>query len=770
MRPAAPFARAVVVTALAVTATVLACSRSDAAPGAGSSRVPASGASPAAPASTGTLRLLVLDAETGEPVAWANVVSLDGSHGYLADGNGIVEVKVPAGPARYRAVHVSYRPSPEIYVEIAAGGVRERTVFLAPSAYEVETIQIRADRVHSPGRSVEGIRSLSAENTAALPNPTDDAFRTVRMLPGVSSGDVGSRFHLRGGGVDQLLVRVDGMNLREFFHGREFGGITSVVPGGAIGRIDVYPAGFPANMGGRLSGAVDLDLRAGGDEGTHGSVAADATSARLLVEGNTPTGSYLVSARQSYLDRILDRIQDEAVVRPRYRDLLLHAVHRPDPARSISVNYLRTEDHALYSDRVDAHFVDADYGDDYLWSTFRFLPTGNVSVGGTLHRAWTHDRRDFGIGGHAEEGRERVGGRLQVQIQDNAHLWSLGGEAAREWGHWAFEAAGAPGAGGVATPATEADALGQPEMHAYARTLGAAWIQDDWRASDRLTFHLGLRYSRDGDTNRDFYAPRASAALQVPHLGSLRGYWGAYDQPPRKVPDATTDEQFVAEELQVAEHRGIGLEREWAGVRFGMDAYEKIFHRLDGVVTRVTSGVEERHFVTHGRSRGVEAFVRRIGRTSNWWFAYTLGRSEWSDGERTFSRDFDQLHALTFSNTIQLDADWDVGFTYAFHTGTPYTEQTWQRAGENDWALTEGLPNGARLPDYHRLDVRLRRQFRFETWDLSVYAEALNVTNHPNVLWYGWRIYDDRGPLPEAERVTRRGVPGVPSVGLEVRF
>jgi len=500
----------------------------------------------------------------------------------------------------------------------------------------------------------------------------------------------------------------------------------------------------------------------------HGSVAGDATSARMLVEGHGEKGSYLVSARQSYLDRILDNIQDDAVVQPRYRDLLLHAVHRPDPTRTISINYLHTQDHALYSDRVDTHFVDADYSDDYLWSTFRFLPSRNVSVGGTLHRAWTRDQREFGLGGDSDEGSERVGGRLELQLAARDHLWSFGGEAAREWGHYAFratdelnEAADARAVDG------EEDAA---ETHAYARTLGAAWIQDDWKAADRLTFHVGLRYSRDGDTRRDFLAPRASAALQVPGLGALRGYWGTYDQAPRKVPDSTADEPFVAQELQVAEHRGLGLERAWGSVRIGMDAYEKIFHRLDGVVTRVSNGNEERHLITNGRSRGVEVFVRRIGRASNWWFAYTVGRSEWNDGDRTFSRDFDQLHALTFSNTIQLDRNWDVGFTYSFHTGTPYTEQTWQRVGENDWALTEGLPNGARLPDYHRLDVRLRRQFRFDTWNLSVYAEALNVTNHPNVLWYGWRIYDDEGPLPQAERVTRRGVPGVPSVGMEVRF
>ncbi|HMB71718.1 MAG TPA: TonB-dependent receptor, partial [bacterium] len=247
-------------------------------------------------------------------------------------------------------------------------------------------------------------------------------------------------------------------------------------------------------------------------------------------------------------------------------------------------------------------------------------------------------------------------------------------------------------------------------------------------------------------------------------------YWGLYDQPARVVPEPTGDEPLLTGRVQKAEHRGAGVEQSVLGFRLGLDAYEKRFHRLDGVVSRFVEDVEERHLITHGASRGVEASLQRTGGWSNWWLAYTLGRSRWTGDGRTFTRDFDQLHSVTVSNTLQLTPGWDLGLSYAFHTGTPYTEQSWQREGVSDWSLTEGSPNGARLPDYHRLDVRVRRHFRWDRCQLSVYAEALNVTNHPNVLWYGWRLYDDNGPLSEAQRVTRTGIPGIPSLGLEVRF
>jgi hypothetical protein len=52
-----------------------------------------------------------------------------------------------------------------------------------------------------------------------------------------------------------------------------------------------------------------------------------------------------------------------------------------------------------------------------------------------------------------------------------------------------------------------------------------------------------------------------------------------------------------------------------------------------------------------------------------------------------------------------------------------------------------------------------------------VWGEALNLTNHDNVLWYAWRLRDPDGTVREdPERVTRTGLPGIPSLGIEARF
>ena len=150
----------------------------------------ATGASLAAPATTvptGTLRLTILDRDTGEPVPWANLVSLDGHTGYLADANGVFRLRLPAGPGRYRVHHVSYEESEEILLDVPAGSTLERTVYLVPRARAVPKVEVRAKRDESPASEVQGMQTLSIQRTSALPNPTDDVFRTVRMLPGVAA-------------------------------------------------------------------------------------------------------------------------------------------------------------------------------------------------------------------------------------------------------------------------------------------------------------------------------------------------------------------------------------------------------------------------------------------------------------------------------------------------------------------------------------------------------------------------------------------------------
>ena len=95
-------------------------------------------------------------------------------------------------------------------------------------AFKIEQTRIAEHRPAS------GVRKVRAEDVSSLPNPADDVFHMMRHLPGVSSNDVGSSFHVRGGSMDETLVRIDGLGA----HGRQ-----ELVELGHFRRLAVVPDG-----------------------------------------------------------------------------------------------------------------------------------------------------------------------------------------------------------------------------------------------------------------------------------------------------------------------------------------------------------------------------------------------------------------------------------------------------------------------------------------------------------------------------------------------
>ncbi len=709
----------------------------------------------------------IVDDSTGAPVPFPNLVLLDSRRGFLGSERGALRLELPAGEYRVRVLHVSYRTSEEIVLVLVSGEHRSLRVAMTPLAHSLAPVEVSAQQTPSPRIAASGARVVEPAQVDGLPNLRDDPFQALRVLPGVSGDDVGSQFHMRGGGIHETLVRIDGMEVRELFHGRDFGGITGIVPIDMVNRMDVFLGGFPAQYGGKLSGVVDLDLRSDGRDGFHGEAGIDAVSARMLAEAHGDKSSGFVSVREGYLDRLLDLVQDEAVIQPAYRDLLLRGVRRPGKNQSLSLNYLRSEDHLTFEDEVERHFVNADYVDHALWSTWNSAGARHL-FSATLSSALSHQLRSIGADGRDDHRLLRTGGRVDVGWRaDEAHHLKAGVQIDRETGDSFVRSEEVVSIAADGTVGTIEGFEGSEEID---RTRAAAFLQDDWRPVSPFAMSLGVRVSHDSDSREVHLGPRASASLMAGHDWMITGAWGIYDQAPE--PGMSDDDglRLESEEASTAEHVLLGIQRKFGANTIGVDAYSKDFRRLDGVVERTLDGEVERRVVTRGGSNGVEAFLQRMTPGLSFWLTYTVAKTEWGDGEQTFLRDFDQRHRISLANTFRLGESWDLGTNYVFHSGRPFTVQNWSRdAEEGVWTLTEGPANGARLPAYHRVDLRIRRHFRFDGWRMSVYAEGLNLTNHDNVMWYSWGFEPgENGVRPV--RSARTGMPALPTLGVEVEF
>jgi hypothetical protein len=180
-------------------------------------------------------------------------------------------------------------------------------------------------------------------------------------------------------------------------------------------------------------------------------------------------------------------------------------------------------------------------------------------------------------------------------------------------------------------------------------------------------------------------------------------------------------------------------------------------------------------FTNYGRGSvwGLECFYERAAsnRLNGWIsYAYSIARRKDQLGTPEYYPQQDQRHTFSAVLNYRFDPSWKLSLKWAVHSGRPYTpvlgaeslvdEQTGETTG---YVPLEGEINSRRFPEYQRLDVRLDRFFRFQGWDLSLYAEVLNVYNHGN-------IYDYSYTRDYSRRITTYQFPLLPAIGAKVSF
>lgn len=109
--------------------------------------------------------------------------------------------------------------------------VKLSEVVVAPSTFSI---------FKQPNGSVNYLDRDSIRNT---PHLSDDVYRALTTLPGVSGDDVSASFNLRGGQYREIAVSLDGMELYEPFHIKDFSGVFSVIDSEIIGGLELVSSG-----------------------------------------------------------------------------------------------------------------------------------------------------------------------------------------------------------------------------------------------------------------------------------------------------------------------------------------------------------------------------------------------------------------------------------------------------------------------------------------------------------------------------------------------
>jgi len=630
-------------------------------------------------------------------------------------------------------------------------------------------------RIPPPPREVTR-RTISKEQLTRIPGTRGDALRTVELMPGVARPPLGAGVLIvRGSSPQDTQALFEGLPIALLYH---FGGLTSFANSRFIESIDFYPGNFSVRYGRRRGGIIEVGAADIPRDGFHGVADLNLVDASFLVEAPISDDAEVALAmRRSYFDVLFGAALESAdiatVAAPVYYDYQAMATYRPGQRDKLRLMVYGSSDELrlLFEQPAD---TDAAIAGDFDFSTQ--FHRGHVSwrrqlsddvdqdidlaVGGLDVTFGVGDAFDFNLNGvdiyQRSEWRARV--TDDVRLIAGLDLYFLPGEFTYT-GPPPTATEGNADNGSAGTTLGNRDKISASEDFIIAQP--AVYVETDLNL-DPIRIVLGSRVDYYDEIDAFSYDPRGSAHLRITDTTTLKAGIGMFSQPPQF---QETSPALGNPELDPMHtlHISAGFEQEVVeGFTVGIDGFYK--HLYDNVVG--TDSGEAPFFTNDGLGRifGGELLLRVDPRGRFFgYLSYTLSRSERKDpGDEDWRLfDFDQPHIFTAAAVYRLGRGWELGATMRLVSGNPDTPII----GASDFVNNDqhspvfGALNSIRSPAFHRLDVRIEKQWTFTHWKLALYLDVQNVYNSENPEGY---VYDyefrTRQPI--------RGLPILPILGL----
>ena len=276
-----------------------------------------------------TLSGYITDKTSGETLIGASVLDAQSRKGTITNNYGYFSFPVPNESTEIQISYIGYKS-----ITLPVTFLKDTLVYISleRSAWLKEVVvDASAKRGFSPNHFME-FSMKDIQNTPAAFGEAD-ILKTLQLLPGVQSGVEGtSGMYVRGGGPDQNLTLLDGVNIYNTSH---FFGLFSIFNADAVKKVTLYKGSFPARFGGRLSSVVDVRLKDGNMQNYHGNISLGLLSSHFNLEGPIVKDrtSFNISARRSYIDAFLYAVKalrpkDEAIPIVYFYDLNAKLNHK----------------------------------------------------------------------------------------------------------------------------------------------------------------------------------------------------------------------------------------------------------------------------------------------------------------------------------------------------------------------------------------------------------------------------------------------------------
>lgn len=694
----------------------------------------------------GTIRGIVKDSTSLESLPFVNVIVKELGTGASTNNVGYFVLRAIPAKKNYTLLisYVGYKTK-QIRVSVNPDKVTDLEILLKPLSIQMQAIEkveytVREGSVQDISKTV-----ITRKEFEAIPKSVEtDILRSLILLPGVqSTGDVSAKFNVRGGETNQNLILLDGMPVYYPFHAI---GLFSAIDPDVISNVEFFRGGFSAKYGRVVSSVLNIITKDGNKNKFAFNASASLLSAKGVIEGPIPNGSFYVSARKNLSNNILKKFVNENDLPVDFYDASFKVNYaNPDffAGSKFSIRGLISQDNLKYAEPNKP---------DYKWSNndwgFKIFSVGDsplfLDFGISLSqyqneiipklsdiRPKQNEVNDFTISADF------------LTILDSKDEISLGVD--------------------VKAISTKLFLLNRLN---YKADVGADGLGSNaylnyklLRLSD-LSLEIGTRFNlRNLAAKGDFAEPRISVTYTFLPQVTIKGALGVYQQDLTSIVDerevlSLFDPVIIVPDYlkkSKAIHYVFGIStRLSSNFSVDVESYYKKTVSAPTLNENKTNFSEPDLLPSTGEAYGGELQTKFNSNPFDVSLAYTLS---WAfkniDGVK-YSPRYDSRHNLNLSVTINLSDGWQFSSSWVYHSGFPFTKQ----AGYydqlslnnflNEYRMYESLfpivffadKNAARLPDYHRLDLILSKKFNFDFMRLNLDISAINVYNRKNIYYF----------------------------------
>jgi outer membrane receptor protein involved in Fe transport len=216
---------------------------------------------------TGKIKGVVTDKESGEPIPGASVMVVGTTLGAMTDQNGVYFINlVPPGKHVLRITSINLSPLEISDVEVSTDLTTEVNAKMEAAVKDLDkVIRVTADRDKIDKYVISSETKISRETISAM--PVQNVDKILQQTAGVVTTKEGEIL-IRGGRPGEVAYIVDGVTIGDPLGGQGPSTLGLSLTSGSIQEISIIKDGFDPEYGNALSGVVKITTQTGSADRT----------------------------------------------------------------------------------------------------------------------------------------------------------------------------------------------------------------------------------------------------------------------------------------------------------------------------------------------------------------------------------------------------------------------------------------------------------------------------------------------------------------------